>query len=215
MGGIFSGMKSHPESAEVMADLGEKVTEAFARAVSRARVDLAKYRETEPGIVAQSSERGLANWIHDRLWHHVASLVDGLPDIQIVDAEPVREVFVGVRYRLRAKRHAEDGSISTYATTGAMDFLVQPPTQETLAGLEEIRLIVGYVWDKQTRAIGPAVLSLRDGKDAIVWVAELPDPGTGYAGGTITPMPTAPEPPAPVIEVGDEAAPDTGESAQS
>ncbi|MFI6296887.1 hypothetical protein ACIBEJ_35220 [Nonomuraea sp. NPDC050790] len=208
-------MKSHPESAEVLSDLGEKVTEAFARAVSRARLDLANYRENDPGWVAQSSERGLANWIHDRLWHHLISLVDGLPDIQIVDTEPMREVFAGVRYRLRAKRHADDGSISTYATAGAMDFLVQPPTQETLAGLEEIRLIVGYIWDKESREIGPSVLSLRDGKDAIVWVEELPDPGTGYGGGTVTPIPTAPEPTAPVIDVGDEAAQDSEESAES
>jgi len=60
-------MFSYPGADEVLDDLGDKVVEAFARSVARARADLAEYRRLKPSWVAQSSERGLANWIHDRL----------------------------------------------------------------------------------------------------------------------------------------------------
>ncbi|MBX6168947.1 MAG: hypothetical protein IRY84_15085 [Thermobispora bispora] len=112
---------------------------------------------------------------------------------------------MGFRYRLRAKRHGDDGTVSTYPTPGAVEFLFQPPAQEALSGLEEIRLIVGYTWDRETRTMGQAVLSLRDGQDEIVWLVDLPDPGTGYAGGTVIPLlPPADGPSSPVIQLGDE-----------
>ncbi|GAB3163598.1 hypothetical protein GCM10027161_76310 [Microbispora hainanensis] len=203
-----------------MDDLGDKVTEAFARSVARTRADLAEYRRLKPSWVSQSSERGLANWIHDRLWYHLTVLLDGIPSVRLVDSEPTREIFVGFRYRLRAKRHGDDGNISTYLTPGAIEFLFQPPVQETLSDLEEIRLIVGYTWDKETRMMGQAVLSLRDGQDEIVWLVDLPDTGTGYAGGTVTPLlPPADGPSSPVIQLGDEQSDrddnDTEEGAQS
>ncbi|WP_068897888.1 hypothetical protein [Planomonospora sphaerica] len=211
-------MFSYPEADEVLADLGDKVAEAFARSVARTTADLAEYREIKPSWVSQASERGLANWIHDRLWYHLTVLLDGVPEVRLVDSEPTREIFVGYRYRLRAKRHGDEGNVSTFPTPGAIEFLFQPPAQETISGLEEIRLIVGYTWDKEARAMGQAVLSLRDGKDEIVWLVELPDVGTGYESGTLTPMPVAPEPSTPVIELDSESTSrgsNTGEDAQS
>ncbi|MEU8355924.1 hypothetical protein AB0C27_07905 [Nonomuraea sp. NPDC048882] len=199
-------MNSYPDPDEVKADLGDKVVEAFARSVARAADDLVKYRQGMPSFVSQASERGLANWIHDRLWYHLTVLLDDVPGVQLVDEEPTREIYVGIRYRLRAKRHGDDGDISTYLTSGAKDFLFQPPSQPTLAGMEEVRLIVGYIWDKESREMGQAVLSLRDGRNDIVWLIELPDAGTGYGGATVTPVPAAPEPSAPIIDVGQEDA---------
>ncbi|WP_208761453.1 hypothetical protein [Microbispora hainanensis] len=68
--------------------------------------------------------------------------------------------------------------------------------------------------------MGQAVLSLRDGQDEIVWLVDLPDTGTGYAGGTVTPLlPPADGPSSPVIQLGDEQSDrddnDTEEGAQS
>ncbi|MEU4724050.1 hypothetical protein AB0G06_30920 [Nonomuraea dietziae] len=186
--------------------------------MARTTDDLAEYRQIKPSWVSQASERGLANWIHDRLWYHLSVLLDGISTVRLVDSEPTREIFVGLRYRLRAKRHGDEGNVSTFLTPGAIEFLFQPPAQETISGLEEIRLIAGYTWDKETREMGQPVLSLRDGKDEIVWLIELPDAGTGYGGATVTPMPVAPEPSAPTIELGDEDAArgnETGEDAQS
>jgi hypothetical protein len=211
-------MFSYPDPDEVSSDLGDKVVEAFARSVARAAVDLADYRQIKPSWVSQASERGLANWIHDRLWYHLSVLLDGISTVRLVDSEPTREIIVGLRYRLRAKRHGEQGEVSTFLTPGAIEFLFQLPAQEPISGLEEIRLIVGYTWDKETREMGQAVLSLRDGKDEIVWLIELPEAGTGYGGGTVTPMPVGPEPSSPIIELGNEGAArgnNTREEAQS
>jgi hypothetical protein len=209
-------MFSYPESDEVLDDLGDKVVEALARTVARAKDDLAQYREWKPGWVAQSSERGLANWIHDRIWYHITVLLDGVAEVGLVDVGPTREIYVGTRYRLRAKRHGEDGNVSTYPTQGATDFLFQDPIQLTLEGMEEIRLICGYTWVAETREMGQPVLSLRDGKDEIVWLIELPDVGTGYgdAGAPVTPIPPTPTPTPPQIELASERQADTDNTAE-
>jgi len=159
----------------VLADL-DKVVRGVSQAVALARDDLAEYRRWRPDIVADATERGLANWIHDRLWVHLVAELDGVPGVQIRDDEPHREIFVGLGYRLRVKRHHVDGNVSTYPTEGALAFFVQEPT---LDGLEEIRLAVGYEWDRDSRSIGDPLISLRDGLDNVVWVVPLPDATAG------------------------------------
>jgi hypothetical protein len=206
--GIFSGMKSYPSADEVLDDLGEKVVEAFSRAVARARADLAKYREVFPVWVAESSERGLAAFIHDRMWQHLTVLVEDIADVRVIDKEPIRELVVHDRYRLRAKRHGEDGQVSTYPTQTAIEFLWQ---QDMLDGFdEEINLIVGYVWEAELREMGRPVLSLR-AEDEIKWMHDLPVLGAGRGYTSITPIvqPKV-EPQTPRIELpGVEEKPET------
>ncbi len=192
-------MNSYPESQEVLSGLGEKVTHSLARAVKLASKDLRTYRDAYPTWVAQASERGLANWIHDRLWAHLTALLDGHPGVTLSDAEPTREIVVGLGYRLRVKRHREDGQVSSYATQTALEFFAQG-VQDTFPGLEEVRLVAGYEWEADSREIGEAVLSLRDGHDNVVWLVALPD--VSEAGGSVTPVrPTAPVPSLPSVDV--------------
>lgn len=190
-------MKSPDNSEEVVAALGEKVVEALSSAIPRTRLDLGRYRRSLPDIVATSSSRGMANWFHDRVWHHVVSELQDRDDVVIVDKGPLREITVDGTYRVRIKRHDRKGRISTYPTQTALEFLSQPPEQLVLDGLAQIRLIAGYQWDSTTHEIGPAVLSLRDGMDNVRWMTELPESDDGASVAPIT-HPTPPE--APKIE---------------
>ena len=52
LGGIFSGMKSYPDSEQVLGNLGDKVNDAFAESIAAARGDLAKYRDAFPAWAA-------------------------------------------------------------------------------------------------------------------------------------------------------------------
>ncbi|MGX1476410.1 UNVERIFIED_CONTAM: hypothetical protein RKD50_005218 [Streptomyces canus] len=194
-------MISYPESSEVLSGLGPKVTRSLVRAVDLAAADLLEYRTAHPSWVAQSSERGLANWIHDRLWAHLTAELDGHPGVTLTDGEPTRELVVGVSYRLRVKRHREDGQVSTYATQTALEFFAQG-TQEAFPGLEEVRLTAGYEWEPDARKIGEAVLSLRDGKENVVWLVPLRDADQAGGSGTVQPVrPTTPTPSLPSIDV--------------
>ena len=190
-------MKSPDNSEEVVAALGEKVIEALAAAIPRTRLDIDRYRRSLPDIVATSSSRGMANWFHDRVWHHVVSELQDKDGIVIVDKGPVREITVDGTYRVRIKRHDRKGRVSTYPTQTALEFLSQPPEQLVLDGLAQIRLIAGYQWDSTTHEIGPAVLSLRDGMDNVRWMIELPESDDGASVVPIT-HPIPPE--APKIE---------------
>lgn len=195
--GIFSGMNSHSES-KVLEGLGNKVTASLSLAVALTAQDLRKYREVFPSFVSQSSERGLANWIHDRLWVHLNSLLDGHPDVTLSEGEPTRELVVGMTYRLRVKRHREGAQVSSYPTQTALEFFAQG-VQDMFPGFEEVRLIAGYQWEPDAREIGEAVLSLRDGKDNIIWHLVLPAPETGISGigGSLVPIqPVGPQVPA-------------------
>jgi hypothetical protein len=186
----------------VLADLGDKVVHAFSRSVQLTREDLATYRSFAPGWVAMSSERGLASWIHDRMWTHAVGLVEGVEEVAVIDKEPIREIFVGTRYRIRLKRHQDDGAVSTYPTPTALDFLGQGG-EVPLPGLEEVCLIAGYEWNREARQIGVAVLSLRNSGDDIVWVVELPtvgELGDGGDGGQVV-RPTVPGPTQPTVSV--------------
>lgn len=159
----------------ILEELGDKVLNAFGWAVVAARRDLAEYRAWHPDWVAQSSSRGLANWIHDRLWHHVARLLIDIPEVEVYEKGATRELIIGGRYRVRVKRHGIGASVSTYPTQGALEFMHQPNEQLVLAGLEQVRLIFGYEWLGGSDEVGAAVLSLRDGSKKVLWVHGLPD----------------------------------------
>ncbi len=171
-------MKSYPEVEEVLEDLGEKVIDACLAAIAKARDDLEDYRLIRPEYVASSSARGLANWIHDRIWTHLAAALEDIGEARVFELGATREVFIegtALTYRIRAKRHHISGLVRTYPTQGALEFLDQP-TQLTFEGLGLAHLIVGYQWEPDAYAVGPAVLSLRDGLDNVIWLTELEQP---------------------------------------
>jgi hypothetical protein len=186
-----------PEPDVVLDALGDKVVHGLSRAVVLGRKDLAEYRSTFPGWVADASERGLASWIHDRVWARLLVQVDGIDEVSIVDREPTREMYVGTRYRVRVKRHHTDGLVNTYPTQTALDFLGQGGTLP-IPTLEEINLIAGYEWDREERAMGVPRLSLRTSRTNIIWSVALPEVGQQGDGGTVV-RPIVPGPAGPVI----------------
>lgn len=175
-GGIFCGMFSANDPDTVLAELGDKVVTSFIRATDAARVDIAVYRRKHPDWNADWSKRGLANWIHDRLWAHLSRELYALEDsgVTVVDREPVREVIVqmpiGRGYRLRFKRHSARDAISSYPTASDIAFWGGSGQFEDM---EEINLAAGYRWDEDTGEIGATVLSYREGKSNPLWVIEL------------------------------------------
>jgi len=189
-------MKSYPRWAEVSEALGDKVIASVKIATTLARADLTTYRRAFPVWVAEATERGLASWIHDRLWFHLAVDLDGLPRVELVDHEPTREVWVGLNYRIRIKRHHEDGQVNTYPTQTALEFVTQPD-QGFLDGLEQWNLFAGYVWVRDEREIGSAVISLHEG-DSVIWEERLDEPEGGSDAGPARPV--TPEPKPPTIE---------------
>lgn len=166
-------MKSHgrfPEFDDVCSDIGDKVVNAMFKSVEDARRDLATYRHALPHFVADHSERGLANWLHDRMWASVAIELSDVPDVGIIDNGVLREITCGINYRFRAKRHDADAEVRSYPTQMALDFHVQ---SITFSGLEELKLDFGYEWDPDLRDVGPAVMSLRTG-DKLIWSNVIP-----------------------------------------
>jgi hypothetical protein len=169
-------------------------------AVSATKTDLADYRRFRPAWVAQHSERGLAGWIHDRLWYHITVYLTDLPQVSLTDKGVLREFAVGPEtdvYRFRVKRHHLDGDVSTYPTQMALEFLAQ--TADMLDGFDELHLIAGYKWEPETRAMGEAVISLRDGRENIKWEHALDDPGS-ESGGAGAALPPVAGPSQPVID---------------
>lgn len=209
--GIFSAMSGYPSPDDVLAALGDKVVAALFKAADQAKEDLAGYREEMPQYVAESSNRGLANWIHDRMWARLVAELMDVEGVELVDAEPVREIRTrGLCVRL--KRHTPTGGIRAYPTASARSFIAQPVEADLLSLLVEpwselpygqtLNLTAGYEWDQTSRSMGEAVLSLRDGSfDDVVWMVALPTPGTG-GGTTITPMaPPSDGPTTPSVEM--------------
>ena len=196
-------MNSPSNSDAVLEGLGKKVLEAFGSAIPRTRVDLERYRTSLPDIVATSSPRGLANWFHDRIWHHLVSDLQDLDKVVIVDAGPLREIGVDDTYRIRVKRHDKRGQVRTYPTQTALEFLSQTSMQLVLDGLAQIHLMAGYQWNSVTHEIGPAVLSLRDGLDNVLWLIELPEQADGASVESIT-GPRAPHSPRIEFQLDDE-----------
>jgi hypothetical protein len=205
-------MISYPSDEEVLDDLGDKVADGLREAVEAAAEDLKTYRGLRPDWVAEHTERGLANWIHDRLWQHLVRMLGEHPLVELHDKEPTREITFGTKYRMRAKRQSPEGFINNYPTQSALEFEIQFPA---LPGLEEIRLYCGYSWESLERQIGSAVLSLHDGQDHVVWVSELLDRRLGN--GRVRPIvPTGEGPKPPVIEMpGHDARRDKGSGTDS
>jgi hypothetical protein len=170
-------MISYPAAPEVVDQCGDKVIGAVRQAVLEAAVDLSTYRGWRPVWVAAHSDRGLANWIHDRIWDHVVVSLSENPEVMLRDEGVTREFMVAGRFRIRIKRHTADGIIRNYPTQTALDFEVQP--RNMLPGLEETRLYCGYVWHREERLMGDAVISLHDGQDEVVWISQLLDPRQG------------------------------------
>jgi len=190
-------MNSHSLEEVVLAEFGDKVPAAVAESVAGARDDLSRYRDLQPAWVAEHYERGLANWIHDRVWAHLMQRLDGEAEITVVDREPMRVFRVGTKYLLRVKRHGLGDKISSYPTQTALQFYMQGP-QPLFPEMEEVRLAAGYLWDVESRSVGDAVISMRDGMNNVVWSVVIDvDPGTGSV--AIRPMPSGPTP--PVIDV--------------
>ncbi|TCC10336.1 hypothetical protein [Kribbella soli] len=189
-------MFSYPTPDEVLAGLGDKVVGGLANAVVAVAADLVEYRRIAPHFVSRHSERGLANWIHDQMWSHVLRELDSIPNVSFVDKEPTRDVYVGLDYRLRVKRHSPTGAIRSYPTQEALSFVTQQPDLLSEDGAGIVNLCVGYEWDAGSRTIGGPVMSLRDGSfDEVIWVIDV-SAGSGGEG-TVRPMfPTgAPKPP--------------------
>lgn len=182
------------DKARILDELGDKVLEAIAASVANARADYRHYQTSHPDFVAQASSRGLANWIHDRLWHHLSAFLSETDGVFLIERGATKEIVVGHRYRIRAKRHAPPAQVATYPTQTALAFLQQPPDDLVLAGLEEVHLIAGYVWLSERAEIGPPVLSLRDGQDNVQWIHEIPESGAAGAPASVTTLPPLDEP---------------------
>ena len=142
--------------------------------------------------------------IHDWMWSDLNQQLDSLSHVILVDRHPTREIAVQVHsddrssYLMRIKLHHLDGRTSSYQTQTVIDFELQGFTP-TFPGFEQTRLEAGYEWDKETRTIGDAVISLRHGRNKIIWVHTLLDPGA--AGDDTVTRPSKPGPTLPELDV--------------
>ena len=193
-----------PFDMEALLDqLGDKVTGAVAAAVVETRADLTQYRAEHPIWVASSSERGLANWINDRLWDHLVGLLDGFDMVVAHERGSTRELIIRDRIRIRVKRHDMNGAIATYPTQTALSFYEQSGQLVIFGGLPEVYLAVGYVWQRESREIGVPVVSLRDGVDNLLWMHELPQPPME----SVVSMAPVSDAPAPTVVARDKTEP--------
>ena len=200
-------MFSYPPPDDVVPDLGDKVVGALVDSTTNTRADLAEYRRAFPQWTADHSDRGLSNWIHDRLWAHLRRGLNEVDRVRLVDQGVTREITVGIRYRARVKRHDPQDRVRSYPTKSALAFWAQ---SDTLAGLDEVRLGFGYRWEPEDRAMGSTVISLRDGLDKeAIWVVEV---GTAAGEGGLAITWTPVDPSLPQIDLY-EAAQDGEEQA--
>lgn len=181
------------------SDLGPDLMQAIGRCITSTREDFHEYRKSHPDWVAQATERGLANWIHDRMWNHLDRSVSEQPEVLLIDNGVLREMRVGTRYRFRAKRHDSRMAVRSYPTQSALEFRVQ----ETLSpDLSEVRLDIGYEWLAEEREIGPAVMTLHHQED-LEWWAELDEESGGWGVRTFeVPTPGVPQAPGFSIDLG-------------
>jgi hypothetical protein len=190
---------------EIVDELGEKVLYGIASAVQATKRDLREYREAHPAWAAQQTERGLANWLHDWLWAHLLEELSALPGVVFAERGPTREFRVGMRYLFRAKRHSAGDRISSFPTPTSLAFWSQR-TGSLFPDAEEVRLAVGYRWDRDLRQIEDAVISLRDSTNDPVWAVTV---GFVDDAGTIELRPLqADAPELPIITLAEED--DTG-----
>ncbi|PZS25623.1 MAG: hypothetical protein DLM59_19850 [Pseudonocardiales bacterium] len=165
-------MESSDYGGALLDELGEKVLQGVAQAVNATRADRSEYRRDKPAWVAQHSERGLANWIHDRIWQHLVEQLADDDNVRFSDCGPLREFRVGTRYLFRAKRHSRTDKIASFPTPTAIAFWGGGQLS-LFPHAAEVRLAVGYRWDPELREIDEAVISLRDGVDNVVWAVTV------------------------------------------
>ncbi|MBB4686525.1 hypothetical protein [Amycolatopsis jiangsuensis] len=203
-------MISHPVMDTVVAELGDKVILGLARAARHGKREYSVYREEHPDWVAINTPRTIACLLHDWMWSEVDRQFADLDHIHLIDDNVKREILVQVssaerlHYRVRLKRHHLDGRTSSYRTQNVIDFESQGAT-DSFPGFDECRLEAGYEWDRETRSMGPGVLTLRDGQDNVIWTYQLPDEPSGEAGGVVA-YPNVPGPTLPTVDVADGAA---------
>jgi hypothetical protein len=172
---MFRGMIDVENTQSVVQALGGPPLDAIGRAVGLTRADLKTYRSTLPSMAARHSQRGILNWVHDQFFAHVrAQFETDVDSTQVLDREPIRDIFVGDNFRFRFKKLGDGDMVSSYPTTGYLDFVAQDDPQL----IQEVRLIGGYRWDPETREIGSAVVSARDGRHKVLWVLELAETTT-------------------------------------
>ena len=185
--GIIAGMKSEDFSFDgdkVLEFLGDKVLAAWSSAVLETADDLAEYRLALPSQAAANSPRGLANLIHDWLWHHLRTETDDLEEVSIYENGPRREMVVHDRVRIRVKRHHGTGAIASYPTNEALRFYGQhrPTGQFVLFDdpPEVINLVFGYIWHWDVGEIGAATVSYPVSRSNPLWLREItPDTPSG------------------------------------
>lgn len=188
-GGIVCGMIDPRNTQSVVEALGQSPLDAIGAAVRDTREDLLTYRSTLPAMAARHSNRGILNWVHDQFFAHVRAYFEAsVESVTVLDQEPTRDIFVGHSFRLRFKKHTRADMVSSYPTEGFLAFVVQDPPQL----IQEVRLIGGYRWDRETREIGQAVLSARDGRNNVLWVVELAE-ATADDAGVVHFQPQAPD----------------------
>jgi len=155
------------------------------------------YRQTFPMWASDGTDRGLLNWCHDRSWAHLSVRFDGMTEVSVIDRIPTREFYVRTRYRLRWKKHDLNDMTSAYPTQMVLDFEAQD--QAALDGLERVHLTAGYRWDPTSREIADGVLTLRDGRDNVIWAHLLDEPKGGYGVTQVTPIAPSSGPSTPSI----------------
>ncbi|ALY07669.1 hypothetical protein PBI_HOWE_35 [Gordonia phage Howe] len=158
-------MNTYPDAQSVIADLGDKFLLAFVNSVTGASDDLRALGEWQPEWYVSYSQRFIANFIHERMWARTTREVSSLPDVHVIDQEPVRQLVIG-NYVIRFKRHKPTLQIRTYPTAGALAFWTN---RATLPGMEQHSLALGYIWDAESGQILSAIVSYRDGKDNPIW----------------------------------------------
>lgn len=159
-----------PDQGQVIEELGVAFLQAFISSVDDTRDDYAAFREWRPDWAANATGRFVANLLHDRIWAHLNERVQGIPELRIVDEEPRRELHHGLHYVMRVKRHSEDDRVATVDTPASRQFWLG---QNTLDGLEQVNLALGYRWIKDIREVGEPVLTYRNGKNNPIWAVEL------------------------------------------
>lgn len=183
-----------PSADEVLTALGDKITFGLGDAVAGAANDLALYRAMLPDFAAEQCSRGLANWIHDRIWARAKANLDDVPDAHFNDRGATHDLWVRTDFRLRAKRHSLTGAIRAYPTPSTLDFISQ---QTDLFGASTVNLTIGYEWDEPAQQMGDPVISLRDGSfEEVIWMTNLPTSGLAGTVFPIAPMSDSPATPA-------------------
>jgi hypothetical protein len=162
----------------VAAELGDKVIDALRLGVAHAKEQLRAYQQENPDWLPGHAKRTVANLIHDWMWTAVTTALADAPHVTIIDRDPRRELAIQVEseerlsYRLRLKRHHLDGSTRSYQTQTVIDFELQGPNQ-TFPGYGEMRLEAGYEWDDEIRTMAGPLITLRDGRDKVLWTLPL------------------------------------------